>query len=141
MKAMEISRTGLEVEWRRLEVIAENLANASSSRVAGGQPYQPLRLVSGPSNGFAAHLGNSDERSVGGVTIYGIEQTGAAPRLVSEPGNPNADANGFVAYPGVDVTQEMLLMIKTQRTYESNLAALNMARQMYSKALELGRRA
>lgn len=137
MKAMAISRTGLEVEWRRLEVIAENLANASSSRIAGSRPYQPLRLVSGPADGFASRLG---EASVGGVTIYGIEQTGAPPRMVSEPGSPNADANGFVAYPGVDVTQEMILMIKTQRAYESNLTALNMARQMYSKALELGRR-
>jgi flagellar basal-body rod protein FlgC len=141
MKAMEISRTGLDVEWHRLEVIAENLANLSTTHVAGGGTFQPHRLVSGPAGNFAARFGSSGEAPVsGGVAVYGIEAMKVPPRLVHEPGHPDANAQGDVAYPGTDVTSEMTLMIKTSRAYESNIVAMNMARQMYSKALELGKR-
>jgi flagellar basal-body rod protein FlgC len=75
-----------------------------------------------------------------GVAIYGIEADTGAPRLVHEPGNPLADEQGFVSYPAVDPTQEMISMIKTQRAYESNIVAMGAARQMYLKALEIGRR-
>ena len=138
MQAMEISRTGLDVEWRRLEVIAQNLANANSSAAAGAQPYQALRLVSGPR--FADHL-SGGAASLGGVQVYGVEPSGDAPRRVHEPGNPNADAQGYVSYPGVDHAAEMTLMVTTSRAYEANVVAMNTARQMYLKALELGRSA
>jgi flagellar basal-body rod protein FlgC len=140
MKAMEISRSGLDVEWHRLEVIAENLANLSTTHVAGGGPYQPRRLVSGPGENFAAHLGASIEGQPAGVKVYNIVPIVAPPRLVAEPGHPDANAQGFVAYPGIDLATEMTLMIKTSRAYESNLVAMNVARQMYSKATELGKR-
>lgn len=126
MHAMDISRTGLDVEWRRLEVIAQNLANASSVG------YQPRRLVSGPATGFGAHMA--------GVEVKTVGVTGASPRMVREPGNPQADARGMVAYPGIDQATEMTMMIKASRVYEANIVAMNGARQMYSKALELGRR-
>jgi flagellar basal-body rod protein FlgC len=136
MQAMEISRTGLDVEWRRLEVIAQNLANASSSAAPGAEPYQALRLLSGPR--FADHLGGSAPM-LGGVQVYGVKPTGAAPRRVHEPGNPNADADGYVTYPSIDHAAEMTLMVTTSRAYEANVVAMNTARQMYMKALELGR--
>jgi len=126
MQAMEISRTGLDVEWRRLEIIAQNLANASS---AG---YQPRRLVSGPAGSFKDH--------VGGVEVKDVALTGASPNLVHEPNNPQADSRGFVSYPGIDQAAEMTMMVKASRVYEANIVAMNSARQMYSKALELGRR-
>jgi flagellar basal-body rod protein FlgC len=137
MQAMEISRTGLDVEWRRLEVIAQNLANANSSAAAGAEPYQALRLVSGPR--FADHLAGSGSPRLAGVQVYGVEPTGAAARRVHEPGNPNADADGYVSYPGVDHAAEMTLMVVTSRAYEANVVAMNTARQMYLKALDLGK--
>lgn len=137
MQAMEISRTGLDVEWRRLEVIAQNLAIANTSGMPGTEPPQALRLVSGPR--FADHIGAGDTRSLAGVQVYRIEPLGAAPRRVHEPGNPNADAQGYVSYPAIDHAQEMTLMVTTSRAYEANVVAMNMARQMYLKALELGR--
>lgn len=126
MQAMEISRTGLDVEWRRLEVIAQNLANASSVG------YQPRRLVSGPIGSFRDH--------VAGVEVKTVTLTGTTPHLVHEPGNPQADGRGFVAYPAIDQASEMTMMVKASRVYEANIVAMNSARQMYSKALELGRR-
>jgi len=140
MQAMEISRTGLDVEWRRLEVIAQNLANANSSGPAG-RVYQPLRLVSGPRFGtlVGAETGAAAARGLGGVAVYRLEADGAAPRRVHEPGNPNADKDGFVSYPGVDHAAQMTLMVQTARAYEANIVAMTAARQMYAKALDLGR--
>lgn len=145
MHAMEISRTGLDIEWRRLEVISENLANASTVRTAGGERYQPRHLTSGPKSDFASYL-NRNAKSAGkaerldGVMVYGIEADQTPPRMVHEPDNPQADADGFVSYPGTNQAAEMVLMAKTARAYEANIVAMNAARQMYAKALELGGR-
>ena len=74
-----------------------------------------------------------------GVMVYGVEPVDAPPRRAYEPSNPQAGADGFVEYPGIDYTGEMALMVKTSRAYEANVVALNTARQMYAKALEIGR--
>lgn len=146
MQAMEISRSALDVEWRRIEVISQNLANMNSARVGNGQAYQAQTLVSGPRGAFASYLdpkqagANPDLQSLGGVAIYGIQSDHAAPRLVHEPGNPQADKSGMVAYPNIDQAAQMTLMIKTTRAYEANIVMMNIARQMYGKALELGGR-
>ncbi|WP_157215384.1 flagellar basal body rod protein FlgC [Flavisphingomonas formosensis] len=146
MHAMEISRTGLEVEWRRLEVISENLANAGTVRTAGGGAYQPRHLISGPRGEFSAYLDRShasataqDER-LDGVMVYAIEPDATPPRRAHEPDNPQADADGFVTYPAINHAEQMVLMAKTARVYEANIVAMNTARQMYAKALELGMR-
>jgi len=138
MEALQISRTGLEVEWRRLEIIAENLANTGSTRPGGGEAYRAQRLVSGPK--FADHLSGSVARRPLGVAVYGVETAGLPARRVHEPAHPHADADGWVSYPGVDHAGEMALMVSTARAYEANIVAMNTARQMYAKAMELGRR-
>ena len=146
MNAGEISRTALDVEWRRLEVISENLANMNSARTQAGVLYQARHLLSGPKPGFASYLdgvaGASavDLNQLQGVAVLGVEADNAPPRLVHEPGNPLADANGMVAYPAVDHAEQMLLMVKTSRAYEANIVAMNAAGRMYSKALDIGRR-
>ncbi len=137
MRAMEISLTGLDVEWRRLEVIADNLANVNTLQTPGGGAYQPLRLISGPATRFADQLG-TDPSGLNGVAVYGVEPMKTQPRKVREPGNPLADADGYVAYPGVDHSAEMVLMMKTSRAYEADIVAMNAARQMYVKALDMG---
>lgn len=142
MNALEISRTGLEVEWRRLELIAENLANVGTTRTATGEPYKAQRLLTGPRTDFAAELARGEGKyNLSGVTVYGVEATSAQPRLVYEPAHPHADEKGYVAYPAIDHAGEMSLMVKTARAYEANIVAMNTARQMYLKALELGRSA
>lgn len=139
MQALEISRSGMDVEWRRLEVIAENLANASTTRTALGEPYRAQRLVSGPRADFAALLGNGKMSGLG-VEAYGLEPVQVEPRRVHEPSHPHADIDGFVSYPGFDHAAEMTLLVSTARAYEANLVAMNAARQIYAKALELGKR-
>jgi flagellar basal-body rod protein FlgC len=137
MDAMEISRTGLDVEWQRLQVIAQNLANINTSRTSAGGPFRALRLVSGPEVNFA-HLVDASAKPRG-VQVLGLESAGAGVRRVHEPAHPDADAEGFVTYPDIDHAAEMTLLIRTSRAYEANLTAMSIAQQMYSRAAELGR--
>lgn len=142
MNALEISRTGLDVEWRRLEVIARNIANANSAVTADGGSYRPLQVISGPVDSFSAALaGGGQAREPGGVAIYSIEPQNLPSRRAYEPANPQADAQGFVTYPGFDHAAEMALLVKTSRSYEANVVAMNAARQMYASALQIGKRA
>jgi flagellar basal-body rod protein FlgC len=144
MQAHEISRTGLDVEWQRLQVIAQNLANVNTSRTGSGEPYRPVRLVSGPRTGFSGVLAAGQAGSSGaarGVAVLGVEQVAGSARRVLEPGHPHADAEGFVTYPAIDHAGEMTLLIQTSRAYEANLTALNIAHQMYARAMQLGRQA
>jgi flagellar basal-body rod protein FlgC len=138
MNPMEISRTGLDVEWRRLELIAQNLANANSSAGPGGEVYRPLSLLTGPRTAFSSYLDGSGRPA--GVEIRAVVASGATPRRVHEPGHPQADAEGYVTYPALDHSGEMVRMVSTARAYEANLVAMGIAREMYSKAIELGRR-
>lgn len=139
MNAIEISLSALDVEWRRLEVIAQNLANMNTTRTASGEAYNPLRLVSGPAIDFETVLQSNARLTPAGVQVLGVEEIANAHRRAYEPGHPHADADGFVTYPNVDHAGEMTLMIRTSRAYEANLAAVNMAREMYSRALDIGR--
>lgn len=146
MQAMEISLTGLDVEWRRLEIISQNLANADIAASGKATPYQAQRLLSGPRNDFSTYLDTDhstsgiDVNRLGGVAEYGLKAENAPPHLVHEPANPHADANGFVAYPSIDHAEQMVSLVKTERAYEANIVAMNTAREMYSKALSLGGR-
>lgn len=127
MDAARISRTGLDVEWQRLQVIAANVAHMNTPG------YRAQRLLTGPAaTGFAATV-----RS--GVAIRGLEPVANGVRRVHEPGHPQADAEGFVTYPDIDQAGEMALMIRTARAYEANLTALGIAHQLYARALDLGR--
>jgi flagellar basal-body rod protein FlgC len=140
MDAIAISRTGLDVEWQRLEVIAQNIANMNTTRTAAGTPYRPVRLLSGPRADFASMVKKGAPMpKPTGVEVLGVEAMPAGVRRVHEPNHPHADAEGFVTYPDIDHAGEMTLMIKTSRAYEANLAMMSMAQQMYARALELGK--
>lgn len=142
MDAIAISRSGLDVEWQRLQVIAQNIANMNTSRTASGEPYRAARLLSGPRADFEAVMnGTARTDSISGVQVLGLETVAGGFRRVHQPSHPHADADGFVTYPDIDHAGEMTLMIKTSRVYEANLTALNIAHQMYMRALDLGRSA
>lgn len=139
---MEISRSGLDVEWRRLQVIAQNIANVNTTRTADGGAYVARRLVSGPVEGFARLLANAPGQPrppARGVTVYDIAPLAGGTRQVYDASHPHADENGNVTMPAVSQAEEMALMVKTTRAYEANLVALAAAQQMYSSALQVGR--
>lgn len=139
MNAMEISLSGLDVEWRRMEVAALNLANLNTTRTGDGGPYVPLHLVSGPRESFAGVLEGKQALRPLGVQVIGVEPSGQGARMAYEPGHPHADGDGFVAYPAVSQAGEMTLLTKASRAYEANLVAFAAAQQIYSSALQIGR--
>jgi flagellar basal-body rod protein FlgC len=139
LAAFAISSSGMAVEKLRLDVTAVNLANVNSSRSADGALFRPLRVVSGVRTDprFEAAMAAWGVQ-LGGAQVQDIVPTDTPPRLVSEPGHPDADARGFVAYPGINPVAEMTNLITAVRSYEANVVAMNAAKVMAQKALEIG---
>jgi flagellar basal-body rod protein FlgC len=137
-----ISRSGRDVEWRRIEVVAQNIANLDTSASDDPSVYRPLRLVAAPrgASSFSAVLAQQGASALQGVQVLGVQPQALAPRLVHEPGHPHADAAGMVRYPAVDQVGEVTTMMKAVRTYEANVAMLNVGRSMFIKAFEIGNR-
>ncbi|HEX9812992.1 MAG TPA: flagellar basal body rod protein FlgC [Burkholderiales bacterium] len=135
--AFEISAAGMNAERMRLDVSAMNLANANTTRGPDGTLFKPLQVVARPGAPFAATL----EGVRGMVTPppqLEVQPLDLPPREVFEPGHPDADAQGFVAYPAVNPVSEMIHLIEITRAYEANVRALNAAKAMALKALEIG---
>jgi flagellar basal-body rod protein FlgC len=131
----EVSAAGMSLQRLRLDVAAANLANAQTSAV-DGVGYQPLQVVAhAPLTApfaqwlSAAQLRPADVRVV---------ESASVPRLVYEPGHPDADARGYVAYPDVSPVSEMVRLMEISRAYEANVRALNLAKAMAVRALEIG---
>lgn len=104
-EAMAISRSGLDVEWQRLQIIAQNLANMNTSRTASGEPYRAMRLMSGPDATFAASLERAGAPR--GVRVLGVEAAPGARRRVYDPTDPAAGVDGFVDLPNIDQATEI----------------------------------
>ena len=137
----DISAAGMNLERQRLEVSALNLANANTTRGADGLPFTPLQVVvrSGRSP-FDAVLNalNGGASLSGSGPIGEVQAADVPPRQVYEPGHPDADANGFVSYPGVNPVSEMVRLIAVTRAYEANVRVFNAGRAMAMKALDIG---
>ena len=143
--ALNVSATGLTAERLRMDVTAENLANAQTTRGADGQPYRRKEVVLSEvsSGGFGSQLakaigaGSASGSQPGGVEVAGITQDQTPGKLVYDPGHPDANAEGYVQMPNVDTVAEMVDLISASRAYEANVTAMNAAKQMFSKTLDL----
>jgi flagellar basal-body rod protein FlgC len=137
--AFAISATGMTVEKTRLDTTAVNLANVHSTRGADGKLFRPLAVkVTESSANFAAGFDQLRGTALHGAQVLRIEETDVAPRKLYEPGNPDADDKGYVSMPGVNQVTEMVNMASALRAYEANVVAMNAAKTMALKALELG---
>lgn len=135
----EISAAGMGVEKKRLEIATLNLANMNSTAPAGTEGYRPLRVVAHAlKTDFSAMMDAQLPGAAESVQSLDVLPSGAAPRLVKDPGHPHADAQGFVSYPGVDQATEMITAMTALRAYEANVAAVGIARAMATRALEIG---
>lgn len=136
--AFQISASGMTVEKTRLDITAVNLANVHSTRAADGTLFRPMRVVSAQASSFSTTLESLGAASLGGAQVASIEEAVSSPRAVYEPGHPQADDKGFVEYPGVDQVSEMVTMMTAVRAYEANVIAMNAAKTMAVKALDIG---
>lgn len=144
-QALRIGASGLTAQRLRLDLISNNIANAQTTRTEKGGPYQRQDVVFTPEGGNSSVPSNVAARrgelglEQGGVRVARITtDTEAGPR-VYDPTNPDADANGYVSYPNVDVTVEMTNMLSATRSYEANLASVEAVKRMALKALEIGK--
>lgn len=136
--AVAASASALAAERARIEVAVSNLANAESTRGPDGQPYRRRDVVlqADAVEPFEAALGRAVST---GVKVAAIVEDQSEPRRRYEPSHPDADAEGYVALPNVDAADEMVDMMSAARAYQANLSAINIIREMTTKALELGR--
>ena len=125
-KTMEISASGLHAEWIRMQVVANNVANAQTTETPAGGPYRKQHVI------FSTVLDG-----LNGVTFRGIVPSANPPRLVLNPGHPDANEDGFVAMPDVKVPLEMIDLLTASRAYEANLAAMRKFREICDEALKL----
>jgi flagellar basal-body rod protein FlgC len=141
--AMEISASGLTAERMRMDVTAQNLANAQTTRGVDGEPYRRKEVVlaerQAPGS-FGAALSGAMTNAGGkpaGVEVAAIAEDQTPLKQVHDPSHPDADADGYVQMPNVDTVAEMVDLISAQRAYEANVTAMQAAKQMFTKTLEL----
>ncbi|MSN27386.1 MAG: flagellar basal body rod protein FlgC [Geobacter sp.] len=139
---MMISASALTAERTRMNLIASNLANANSTRTPEGGPYKRKDAVFASmsmENSFPSVLDKRGQSGAKGVEVMEITEDRSPPRLQYEPGHPDANAQGYVAFPNVNVVEEMADMISATRAYEANVTAAKASMSIQMKALEIGR--
>jgi flagellar basal-body rod protein FlgC len=138
----EISSAGMSVEQTKLAVAAANLANARTSRAADGTLYQPLAAVVQSSAAPALQYADAESAVFAGSlprpVVQSIVPTQVPPRLVHDPGHPDADERGFVTLPAVDTLATMLELVGVSRSYEANLRAFDITRQLIERTIDMG---
>jgi flagellar basal-body rod protein FlgC len=134
---LDISAAGMDVQQARLEAAAANLANAQTTGQAGAV-YQPLTVV--VHSVLGKGVGATDNLSADSLprpAVSGTAELDVSPRLVYDPGHPDADARGFVSMPGVDPIASMLDLISISRSYEANLRAFDVTRTLMQRTLDM----
>jgi flagellar basal-body rod protein FlgC len=143
---LDVAASGLTAQRLRMDVTAENLANADTTRGPNGQPYQRQEVILQQVGGFGETLAGAiagtatttdSAPAPGGVTVAGIVSDPTLDQLVYQPGNPDANAQGYVRLPNVNSVTEMVDLIDESRSYEANVTAMQTAKSMYTKTLDL----
>ena len=145
--ALHISSTGLSAQRLRMNLISANLANINTTRTKAGGPYRrkdPVFAALAPSRSqsheasFREMLGNRQKEHLKEVAVVGIVEDSRPPIKKYDPMHPDADGNGYVAMPNINLMEEMVNMISATRSYEASVTAIKSAKDMALKALEIG---
>jgi len=133
LRALDVSTSALIAQRQRMNTIADNLANLNTTRDADGKPSAfQRRFVTFA----AAESGNSGD-TPGGVTYHVAVDATAPPRRVFEPGHPDADKEGYVSYPNIDMMTEFVNAVEASRAYQANLVAIDMTKQIANLSLKI----
>lgn len=145
---IDAAASGLTAERLRMDVISNNIANVNSTRTVDGGPFKRKYVVFQPreaeKNSFSAMLEGamnkgSKNRAGDGVRAIGIGTDDSVGKLVYDPGHPDANADGYVELPNVDIVTEMVDMITASRAYEANVTTINAAKSMAQQALNISK--
>ncbi|MCS6915110.1 MAG: flagellar basal body rod protein FlgC [Myxococcales bacterium] len=135
---LDILSSGLSAERTRMNVTASNLANLNTTRTDAGGPYQridPVLATTSMPRPFRDVL----EAQLHGVTVKALEPDPTPPRIVYDPGHPDADQDGYVQLPNINMVAEMVNMITASRSYEAGVTAMQSIKAMAQRALSIGR--
>lgn len=142
--ALNTSAAGLSAQRLRMDTISENMANVNTTRTEDGGPYKRKGVVFEEKNGirdfsdyFDATLHKYDVGS--GVRVKEVYDDPSEGTKVYEPGHPDADENGYVTMPNVNIVEEMVNMISASRSFEANVTAMNTTKSMLQKIIDMGR--
>ena len=142
MTAFDISASGLSADRTRINTISMNLANAKTTRTVQGGPYRRRSVVQQATDvddPFSIHMRSALDRAVQGVRVSAVTMDNRPFKRVYEPGNPDANAEGYVMYPDINVVEEMANLMTAQRNYEANVTTVDAVKGMFVKALDIGR--
>jgi flagellar basal-body rod protein FlgC len=148
LNTLSVSASGMTAERLRMDVVADNLANVNTTRGPNGGAYRRHRVLfeSRPESGgfggaLARAMGRGDAGVAGlsGVRVRAVEEDAAPPRRVYDPGHPDAKPDGYVEMPNISTVTEMVDMMSATRAYEANVSAIQAAKQMAMKALDIAR--
>jgi flagellar basal-body rod protein FlgC len=140
--AISIAGSGLTAERIRMDVTSENLANADTTKAANGKPYQrqDVELAQVGQSDFGGQLTGAlaqsgSTQTQGGVEVTGIVADNTPDQQVYDPGNPEADAQGYVKMPNVSTVTEMTDLISESQSYQSDVTAMQTAKSMFTATL------
>lgn len=139
--ALHISSSGLSAQRLRMNLISANLANINTTRTRAGGPYRrkdPVFAAQAPSASFGDMLRKRQKELLKEVAVVGIVEDSRSPIKRYEPSHPDADDKGYVAMPNINLMAEMVNMISATRSYEAGVTAIQSAKAMALKALEIG---
>ncbi|WP_304507332.1 flagellar basal body rod protein FlgC [Anaerotignum sp.] len=145
LNAMNVSASGLTAQRARLDVIAENISNVNTTRTESGDPYKRRMVVFEPRNqGSFQEIFNRTARGgasgqQGGVIVSEIVEDDSPLKSVYDPTHPDADENGYVMMPNVDLLKETIDGMEASRAYDANVTAFNAIKEMATKGLEVGK--
>ncbi len=134
MDIFKVSASALDAQRVRMNTVASNMANAQSTRTEAGGPYVKKNVVFS-----TTPIESNNGELLEGVRVSNIVEDTKPPITVYDPGHPDADENGYIKMPNINVIEEMVNMMMALRAYEANVKAYNTSKQMFMKSLEIGR--
>ena len=148
LTALDIGASGLTADRTRINTISMNLANAKTTRTPQGGPYRGqlsaaarmyVQAATDVDDPFSVHMRSALDRELKGVRVMAVTMDKRPLKQVYEPGHPDANAEGYVSYPDINVVEEMANLMSAQRNYEANVTTVEAIKGMYNKALEIGK--
>jgi len=138
LTALDVNASGLTAQRKRVEVSSSNLANSQTTRTPEGGPFRRKDVVFQTAS-FQESLGAAIGNGVEGVEVADVVDDPRPFDRRYEPGHPDADKDGYVSYPNVNVMEEMANLVEASRSYEANIAAIGIVKTMINRTLDLGR--
>lgn len=138
--ALDVSSSGLSVQRARMDLISQNIANVNTTRTEDGTPYRRQSLLIGTEGkSFSSYLTNAQNKDVSSkAVVKAVYEDDSELEKVYDPSNPDADEEGYVLKPNVNIVTEMVDMISATRSYEANITAMDSSKTMAMKAISIG---